>query len=106
MLNAITAYLSEGLSAVFSLFGDAMGGGIALFWNATESALTSLGEIMLLTAIVGLVVFGIKFIRSAIPFVKWVKYKVLGVKRLLALFIKKGENVLKEQHKERNDLNE
>jgi hypothetical protein len=70
MFGALIQYISDGISDVFSLFGDVLGGGIALFWNETNSELTNLGEVMLLSAIVGLVLFGIQFIRNTIPFIK------------------------------------
>ena len=67
MFSAILTYIGNGITDVFTLFGSVFSGGIALFWDGT--ALTDLGEIMLLGAIVGLVLMGIKFIRSMIPFV-------------------------------------
>jgi hypothetical protein len=70
MLSAILTYIGNGITDVFDLFGDVLVGGVALFWNSTTSALTELGEVMLLSAIVGLVLFGIRFIRRMIPFVK------------------------------------
>ena len=70
MFSAILTYISNGLTDVFDLIGDALTGGIALFWDASTSALTDLGEVMLLSAVVGLVLFGIRFIRRMIPFVK------------------------------------
>lgn len=70
MFSAILTYISNGLTDVFDLIGDALTGGIALFWDASASSLTDLGEVMLLSAVVGLVLFGIRFIRRMIPFVK------------------------------------
>ena len=70
MLSAITNFISNGLTSVFGVFTNALTGGIALFWDSTNSALTDLGEVMLLSAVVGLVLFGIRFIRRMIPFVK------------------------------------
>lgn len=74
MFEAILDYIGAGISGVISLFGQAMGSGISLFWdeslNTGAGGLTSLGELLLLSAIVGLALFGIKFIRSMIPFVK------------------------------------
>jgi hypothetical protein len=70
MFGALIDYIGAGVTDVFSLFGEVLGGGIALFWDESISELTNLGEVMLLSAIVGLVLFGIKFIRNVIPFVK------------------------------------
>jgi hypothetical protein len=70
MFGAILSYLSDGIADVFALFADVLVGGVSLFWDNTAQSLTQLGEIMLLSAIVGLVLFGIRFIRNVIPFVK------------------------------------
>jgi hypothetical protein len=70
MFSALIDYIGAGITDVFSLFGDVLGGGIALFWDESLGSLTNLGEVMLLSSIVGLVLFGIRFIRNVIPFVK------------------------------------
>lgn len=74
MFQAILTYIGDGIAGVIDLFAKAMGSGIGLFWDETlntgAGGLTQLGEILLLSAIVGLALFGIKFIRSMIPFVK------------------------------------
>jgi hypothetical protein len=70
MFSALIDYIGAGITDVFSLFGEVLGGGIALFWDESLGSLTNLGEVMLLSAIVGLVLFGIQFIRNTIPFIK------------------------------------
>jgi hypothetical protein len=70
MFGALIQYISNGIGDVFALFGDVLVGGVSLFWDSGAEELTQLGEIMLLSAIVGLVLFGIRFIRNVIPFVK------------------------------------
>ena len=70
MFEAILSYIGSGIAGVIDLFANAMGSGIGLFWDETATALTGLGELMLLSAVVGLALFGIKFIRGMIPFVK------------------------------------
>lgn len=69
MFNDIITFLGDGISSVFGLFGDVMTGGIGLIWES-GTGLTVLGELLLLGAIVGLVLFGIRFVRSLIPFVR------------------------------------
>ena len=68
MFDAILQFLTDGIGAVFTFFGDVLTGGISLFY--TESAITELGELLLLGALVGLAYWGIKFVRSMIPFVR------------------------------------
>lgn len=70
MFSTILSFISNELPSVFTVIGNALGGAIAVFWDATNSQLTDLGEVMLLSAVVGLVLFGIRFIRRMIPFVK------------------------------------
>jgi hypothetical protein len=70
MFSALIDYIGAGITDVFSLFGEVLGGGIALFWDESLGSLTNLGEVMLLSSIVGLVLFGIQFIRNTIPFIK------------------------------------
>ena len=70
MFSSILSYISTELPSVFTVIGNALTGAISVFWDATNSQLTDLGEVMLLSAVVGLVLFGIRFIRRMIPFVK------------------------------------
>jgi hypothetical protein len=68
MFSALLTFIGNGLSGVFGLIGNAMSGGVNLFYDA--GAITELGEVLLLSAVVGLALFGIRFIRGAIPFLK------------------------------------
>jgi hypothetical protein len=70
MFEAILTYIGAGLGGVFGLFTNVFNDGIGLFWDDTLSQLTQLGELLVLSAIVGLAMFGMRFIRGMIPFVK------------------------------------
>lgn len=67
MFTGIITFLETNLTDVFDLFLAVLSGGISIIWNGT--ALTSAGELVLLSAVVGLAMFGLRWIRSIIPFV-------------------------------------
>ncbi|MFW6046906.1 MAG: hypothetical protein ACOCP4_03860 [Candidatus Woesearchaeota archaeon] len=67
MLQAILDFIGDGIGGVMDLFGDAMTGFVALVYDG--SAITELGELLLMGAVVGMALFGIRFVRSMIPFV-------------------------------------
>ena len=68
MFDGILSFLTDTIGSVFTFFGNVFTGGIGLFWDGT--VVTELGELMLLGAAVGLVLFGIRFVRSMIPFIR------------------------------------
>ena len=74
MFDAILQFLTDGIGAVFTFFGNVLTGGIGLFYVGPEGEVpgyvTELGELLLLGALVGLAYWGIKFVRSMIPFVR------------------------------------
>jgi len=70
MFSGILTWLSTNVGAVFTFFGDLLGGPISLFWDSTTSALTELGELLLMGALVGLALFAIRWVRGVIPFLK------------------------------------
>lgn len=70
MFSDILTFLSTGITDVFTFFADVFGGGIGMFYDSVGGALTELGELLLLGALVGLSLWGIKFVRSMIPFLK------------------------------------
>lgn len=71
MFAVIVAFLKTGLTSVFDLFSSAFTGFIGMIYVKTPApALTELGELLLMGAVVGLAYMGIRFVRSMIPFVK------------------------------------
>lgn len=73
MFSGIISFLNTNAPEVFTLFLTVLGGGIDVLWDSTANAgsggLTNVGEITLLSSIVGLAMFGLRWIRSLIPFV-------------------------------------
>jgi len=72
--ETILSYVGNGAEAVFAMFGKVLGGPISLFWASPDGTapeeITILGEILLLSAIVGIALFAMKWIRSMIPFLR------------------------------------
>lgn len=70
----IVTFLKTGLTSVFELFGSSFTGFISMIYASPDGtapkALTELGDLLLMGAVVGLAYMGIRFVRSMIPFVK------------------------------------
>ena len=66
MFSVILTFLSTNVTAAFGFIEDILTGGIALIYDGT--ALTDLGELVLLTALIGLALWGLNFVISMIPF--------------------------------------
>lgn len=70
MFSTILTWLSTNVSAVFTFFGDLLGGPISLFYDSVGGELTELGELLLMGALVGLALFAIRWVRGVIPFLR------------------------------------
>lgn len=70
MFDAILDFLETGITGVFDLITKIFDGGVDMFYDSVGLALTTLGELLLLGALVGLAIWGINFIRSMIPFLR------------------------------------
>lgn len=63
IVNTITEWVNGFTTMVLALFQNMT----ALFWNATDSELTLFGILALFGVGIGLVYFGLRFIRSMFP---------------------------------------
>ena len=70
MFAVIITFLETNVPDVFDLFLVVLSGGIGVLYDSVAVALTDVGEIVLLSAVVGLAMFGLQWIRSLIPFVR------------------------------------
>lgn len=68
MFNVILTFLETGVTAAFTFIGNLLSGGITLIYDGT--ALTDLGELVLLTSLIGLGLWGLNFVISMIPFTR------------------------------------
>ena len=66
MFSAILTFLTTNVATAFTFIGDLLEGGITLIYDGT--ALTQLGQLVLLTALIGLGLWGLNFVISMIPF--------------------------------------
>jgi len=66
MFASILAFLTTNVSTAFTFIGDLLSGGITLIYDGT--ALTELGQLVLLTSLIGLGLWGLNFVISMIPF--------------------------------------
>lgn len=70
MFDGVLSFLESNLPSVFDFIGEILTGGIGLIWDDSAAELTQLGELTLLGAAVGLAFFGLRWIRSMIPFMR------------------------------------
>lgn len=70
MFSSILTWLSTNVGDMFTFFGDLLAGPVSMFYDSTGGALTDLGELLLMGALVGLGLFAIKWVRSVIPFLR------------------------------------
>lgn len=70
MFASILNFLTGNVSTAFEFIGDLLTGGIALVYDQTADGLTNLGELILLTSLIGLGLWGLNFVISMIPFTK------------------------------------
>ena len=68
MFSAILAFLTTNVATAFSFIGLLLTGGIELIYGGTPAALTELGQLVLLTSLIGLGLWGLNFVISMIPF--------------------------------------
>ena len=68
MFASSLAFLTTNVAIAFTFIGDLLSGGITLIYDGT--ALTDLGELVLLTSLIGLGLWGLNFVISMIPFTK------------------------------------
>ncbi len=66
MFQAILTFLSTNVTNAFTFLGDLLSGGIALIY--ADTALTEFGQLILLTSLIGLGLWGLNFVISMIPF--------------------------------------
>jgi hypothetical protein len=66
MFASIPAFLTTNVSTAFTFIGGLLSGGITLIYDGT--ALTELGQLVLLTSLIGLGLWGLNFVISMIPF--------------------------------------
>ena len=67
MFAAIITFLTAGFADVIDLYLAVFNGGITLFYDSVGAALTDVGEVLLMGALVSLAVYGVDLIRSLIP---------------------------------------
>lgn len=68
MFSAILTFLTTNVATAFTFIGDLLSGGIELIYSGT--ALTELGQLILLTSLIGLGLWGLNFVISMIPFTR------------------------------------
>lgn len=68
MFQVILTFLSTNVTAAFTFIGGILEGGITLIYDGT--VLTDLGQLVLLTALIGLALWGLNFVISMIPFTR------------------------------------
>jgi len=74
MFASILAFLTTNVSNAFTFIGNLLSGGISLIYADPDGAgvlpyaLTELGELILLTSLIGLGLWGLNFVISMIPF--------------------------------------
>jgi len=66
MFASILTFLTTNVTTAFTFIGDLLSGGITLIYDGT--ALTDLGQLVLLTSLIGLGLWGLNFVISMIPF--------------------------------------
>ena len=72
MFAVITAFLTTNVATAFTFIGTILTGGISLIYDGT--ALTDLGELWFLTALIGLGLWGLNYVRDMIPFTRMGKH--------------------------------
>jgi len=80
MFGAILSFLTTNVASAFTFIGGLLQGGIKLIYadpdgvGALPASLTDLGQLILLTALIGLGLWGLNFVISMIPFTKMGKH--------------------------------
>lgn len=70
MFAVVLTFLSTNIGSVFTLIGDVVSGPIPVFYDSVGGALTDVGELTLLGAIIGLGWFGLRWVLKLIPFAR------------------------------------
>lgn len=75
MFAVIIAFLSTNVTTAFTFIGSLLSGGIGLIYTSTPApALTELGQLWFLTALIGLGLWGLNYVRDMIPFTRMGKH--------------------------------
>ena len=69
MFQAVLDFLSTNVTGAFEFIGGLLSGGVSLIYSGT--ALTELGQLVLLTSLIGLGLWGLNFVISMIPLLEW-----------------------------------
>lgn len=70
MFQSVLNFLTTNVGNAFEFIGDLLTGGITLIYDSTTSQLSELGQLVLLTSLIGLGLWGLNFVISMIPFTK------------------------------------
>jgi hypothetical protein len=68
MFASILTFLTTNVATAFTFIGNLLSGGIELIYGGEPAALTDLGQLVLLTSLIGLGLWGLNFVISMIPF--------------------------------------
>ncbi|MEM0173112.1 MAG: hypothetical protein QXI16_01235 [Sulfolobaceae archaeon] len=70
MFQSILDFLSTNVTSAFAFIGDLLTGGVSLIYGGEPAGLTDLGQLVLLTALIGLGLWGLNFVISMLPFTR------------------------------------
>lgn len=68
MFQAIITFLETNVSVAFGFLGNILSGGVELLYGGEPAALTELGQLVLLTSLIGLGLWGLNFVIKMLPF--------------------------------------
>ena len=70
MFAEVLSFLETNIPSVFTLITAIVSGPISIFYDSVGGALTDVGELTLLGAIIGLGWFGLRWVLKLIPFAR------------------------------------